>query len=399
METMNRLLPGLEHRPTELGRIRLGDKTEKGLPTKIETWRLTSASRPLLDAAAVLYGGTVTAWDDAPAEGYWELLTDTHSLQILIPRDLRTLDQWFEWWQGGTCERRCDGTTEQLSGLPCVCKSEGTMECRPRTRLNIMLPDVPGLGVWRLETDGWNASRSLPPTIDMLLSLSVQPWVKAVLRLEQRTAKKRQPDGKVMTHRFAVPVLDTPNELTLGRIIGQRLRQEIPAETQEPPTARERLAQQRAELEATTSGRGATPVGPGGADAVPLRAEAASQEPSLPADIPADIEVFGLSEGSVRALAPSPATHAGAYADTSHGRTPDDDSGGTDPDAGEPTPATLDAALAGAPLGDPITDPPPPAGATRMCGHNGGQLGTCSRAPGHKGKHSNEDASWPQDKR
>ena len=234
---MNRLLPGIEHRPTELGRIRLGDKgvTDKGkeYPVKLETWRLTSGNRAALQIAADVYGGKVEQWTDAPNEGSWELLTDSNTLAVLIPRDLRTLSQWYEWWQGGTCERRCDGTTEQLSQLPCLCKAEGTMECRPRTRLNIMLPDIPGLGVWRLETDGWNAATALPATIEMLLALSVQPWVKAVLRLEQRSAKKRQPDGKVVTHRFAVPVLDTPDDLTLGRIVGQRMRQEQPQQLPE----------------------------------------------------------------------------------------------------------------------------------------------------------------------
>ena len=80
IETGNRLLPGIEHRPTELGRIRLGDKSPKGLPTKIETWRLTSANKAALEAAAAIYGGTVEAWTDAPDEGYFELLTESTAL-------------------------------------------------------------------------------------------------------------------------------------------------------------------------------------------------------------------------------------------------------------------------------------------------------------------------------
>ena len=417
--TTNRLLPGIEHRPTELGRIRLGDKsvTDKGkeYPVKLETWRLTSGNRAALDAAAAIYGGTVEAWADGPNEGYFELLTDSATLQVLIPRDLQTLSQWYEFWQGGTCERRCDGTIEQLSQMPCLCKAEGgDMTCRPRTRLNIMLPDVPGLGVWRLETDGWNAATSLPATIEMLLSLSVQPWVKAVLRLEQRSAKKRQADGKVITHRFAVPVLDTPDDLTLGRIVGNRLRQDQPQlpEATQQPTARERIAAQRAELEAqTTSGRdaagtaGATSAGPDTA-----AVERTTDEPPYPAETIAGVPPRGRAVSGQEGEADdssSPAP-AGARTATSEG-TP------STAEAGNPEPAPDEGPGAGSslsPASGPHHDdsgaaplapesssmPPPPETARAVCGDDGGKMGRCQRAPGHTRKHQGPGGEWPQER-
>lgn len=48
----------VQRRLVELGRIRLGQKAPgKGNPQRLETFRLTSASRSLLEAAAAIYGG------------------------------------------------------------------------------------------------------------------------------------------------------------------------------------------------------------------------------------------------------------------------------------------------------------------------------------------------------
>jgi len=384
--TTNRLLPGIEHRPTELGRIRLGDKsvTDKGkeYPVKLETWRLTSGNRAALQVAADIYGGTVEAWTDGPNEGFYELLTDSSTLSVLIPRDLRTLSQWYEWWQGGTCERRCDGTTEQNSQSPCPCKAEGTMECRPRTRLNIMLPDIPGLGVWRLETDGWNAATSLPATIEMLLALSVQPWVKAVLRLEQRSAKKRQPDGKVVTHRFAVPVLDTPDDLTLGRIVGQRMRQEQPEqlpETVAPVTAAERVAAKRAEIEAqTTSGSGGDPSSVPAAAVGPDDAGAPADISAAPSSSTAGDEAIreGEAPGSVGDGGAEPAS------DEAVGH-PAESEGEAEGEADRQSqPASPDM-------------PPPPQSAGQACGAWHAEYGPCQRMPDHAGNHQGmSKESW-----
>src|ERR1041384_2864331 len=96
----------VQRRLMELGRIRLGDKGPKGEPRKLSTFRLTSASRGLLDAAAAVYGGDVKEWKGAPSEGYYELLTKTDTLEILLPcvfseRDgtpTASYSQWFEHW-------------------------------------------------------------------------------------------------------------------------------------------------------------------------------------------------------------------------------------------------------------------------------------------------------------
>lgn len=207
----------IQRRMMELGRIRLGSKGPKGEPRKLDKFRMTSASRALLEAAAELYGGKVQAWENAPDQGYFELFTDSAELDIVLPPVFSDRDgqptvpysQWFELWSGGGCQRRCDGDTEMLSGKPCLCmplENGDERACKPTTRLNVMLPRVPGLGVWRLESHGWNAAALLPGTVEVLmLAAAQQQFIPAVLRLEQRSSKR---DGQ--TRRFIVPVVDLP---------------------------------------------------------------------------------------------------------------------------------------------------------------------------------------------
>ena len=74
----------LQRRLRELGRIRTGVKVAasngKSRPAKLETFRLTSASRGLLDAAAEIYGGDVRAWPEGDG---WELVTKVDALDIV----------------------------------------------------------------------------------------------------------------------------------------------------------------------------------------------------------------------------------------------------------------------------------------------------------------------------
>lgn len=263
------LLPGLQQRVPELGRIRMGDKSEKGFPIRLKTFRLTSHSKLTLEAAAALYGGEVKPWTDAPNEGMYELITERDEIDVLVPAMFNVVSQSYELWQGGTCERRCDGAIEAISGQDCLCAAAGLEGpdrlCDIVTRLRVMLPRVPGLGVWRLDTQGYFAATSLPATIQLLARLKPGGWIDAVLRAEQRSSKSRVDDGKggnkVETHRFVVPVIDIPGT-TIGQIIGGRADapQLEDGERKTPPTAAERAAERRAQLESQAGGSTAVPA-------------------------------------------------------------------------------------------------------------------------------------------
>ena len=224
---------GVQRRMMELGRVRLGEKDDRGYPTGRGTFRFTSASRALLEAVAAQYGGTVEEWQGAPEEGYFEVGTDATELDIIIPPVFSNVDgsptapysQHYEQWTGGGCQRRCDGVTESLSGKPCLCMAaikkdgEDARACRLTTRFSFMLPHLPGLGVWRIETHGWNAAVELPGTLDILMMAAAeQKFIPAVLRIDHRTKKvPGQPPN-----RFVVPVLELPgvtvNQLVAGGV-------------------------------------------------------------------------------------------------------------------------------------------------------------------------------------
>ena len=69
-----------------------------------------------------------------------------------------------------------------------------------------MLPNIPGLGVWRAESKGWNAAAELPGTAQVLQQAAAEGrFIPMVLRLEPRSAKR---GGQ--TRRFVVPVIDLP---------------------------------------------------------------------------------------------------------------------------------------------------------------------------------------------
>lgn len=208
----------LQVRFRELGRIRAGEKGSKGEPRKLNHWRLTSASLALLEQAAGLYGGAPREWKGAPDEGYFELYTETDSLDVMIPPVADSgalLSQHYELWSGGGCVRRCDGINEALSGKPCLCDSEDR-QCKPTTRLSVMIPRLGGIGVWRLDTGGINAALELPGAFGLIVGAAEGQFMPATLRLEQRSKRE---EGT--TKRYAVPVLDMEGVSMLALVSGE----------------------------------------------------------------------------------------------------------------------------------------------------------------------------------
>jgi hypothetical protein len=199
----------IQRRLVEAGRIRAGEKGEKGEPRKLDKWRLTSKDRRRLELAAELWGGEVREWEGHKDE--YELYTSTNELPIaLIPGQLPTT--WYELWSKGGCQRRCDGQHELISDSACLCGEE--RECKPHTRLSVLLPDLPGLGSWLVSSTGWNAASELAASADLLQRASAQGvLLPARLRLEQRV----QVSGG-QTKRFAVPVIDL--DVSLRDLLG-----------------------------------------------------------------------------------------------------------------------------------------------------------------------------------
>jgi hypothetical protein len=215
----------------QAGRIRAGRKTTtsggKVAPQKLRNFRFTSQDRASIEQVAKLYGGEVRPWNDPlAAPNQFEVITEANEIAVALPQDPLS-DTVYELWSGGGCQRRCDGETVTLAvgGGPdgsepiersCLCVDEGVLSCKLTTRLNVLLPEVRFLGLWRLDTKGINAAKELPGMVAGIQALQSQPgFVRAVLRLEQRQLRR---PGKPVS-KFVVPVLgldNSPNEIEAG---------------------------------------------------------------------------------------------------------------------------------------------------------------------------------------
>jgi hypothetical protein len=300
----------LQRRLVEVGRIRMGT-SEPGKrggrkPVRLETWRLTSRDTDRLEAAASLYGGVVRPWDGRAGE--YELVTQVTALPVmLIPG--QALSQWWELWgqrDSGAheCLRRCDGETEVLSGGPCQCPSvyderrelaaEGRA-CKPHTRLSVLLPEVAGIGCWRLETAGFYAAVELGGVATLLEEVTRRGvLVPARLRIDQRSVRR---GGSML--KFPVPVIDIDARPTdLMRVVGGPEPLEAssarpalpagykPAEPQPGPTVTEAMTITEAQARARSdSAQRPAPIGrkapiprPPSQDDVPLGEDADSPQ-------------------------------------------------------------------------------------------------------------------------
>lgn len=205
-------IENLKIRPREGGRIRIGAKKRnaqgKEFPVALTQFRITSHSKEALEKLAEIYGGQVVAWKSAPTEGQWELMTESNSLNVVIPPTELGFSQWMEYWQGGTCERRCNGLREQISDQPCLCDPDA-LDCKPRTRLAVLFPELDSMALFRVETGSWSAAAEMAATVSIIeMAQSAGRMLPAFLKLEQRAKKTRNPDGVVETKKFSILALE-----------------------------------------------------------------------------------------------------------------------------------------------------------------------------------------------
>lgn len=239
----------IQRRLRNLGKIRMGDKGGRGQPQRLTKFRLTSPSRGLIESVAAKYGGEAREWAGSPDGDQWEVYTESSELPIAIPPMAEPYSQHYEMWSAAGCQRRCDGervmvaTDNGISERKCMCDAD-ERECKLTTRASVILPEIPGIGVWTIESHGYNAAVEMTGALMFLGRQAVQGvYLEAVLRLEQRS--KRVPGQPVS--RFVVPVIDTPG-VGIGQImlgsgampvdtpqIASRERPALPAPPSAPP--------------------------------------------------------------------------------------------------------------------------------------------------------------------
>lgn len=215
----------------EHGRIRLGEKASNR-PKAIDTFRFTSHDEGAIRAIAEIYGGTIRPWDEPSARirNQFEVKTTAKRLNVLVlPGGLSV---GYELWASGGCMRRCDGEVCTMAGefddrqVPCLCVEAGEMSCKPKVRLNVMLPDVPFGGSWRLETSSEHALHEMIGMVGVIEQLQttnpgmvagyvdlVQEHGKAWM-LNRNTGKMERREAHYTVPRLGVTA--TPTEVMQG---------------------------------------------------------------------------------------------------------------------------------------------------------------------------------------
>jgi Recombination directionality factor-like len=244
----------IQRRGQQIGRLRLGQQvavikdgkdTGKTRPVKLETFRFTTGSRATAQAIAALYGGEIRDWS-----GEFEVITGKSEIGVTVPPRDEVISQWYEMWSKGGCQRRCDSRREQISGGPCLCPhAEDPSEadevarkaleradlarrtppqaCKLVTRISVMIPDLPGLGVFRLDTGSFYAAVEIGDSADLMrVARDRGVFLPAILRIEQR---QRVAGGQ--TKKYPVPVLEvlaTFRDLATGAIEAAGIAAQLP---------------------------------------------------------------------------------------------------------------------------------------------------------------------------
>jgi hypothetical protein len=253
----------LQRRLSLVGAIRAGGEKQPNKPgRKLESYRLTSPRRELIEQAAKLYGGDVTPWK-SPTGDEWQVYTEAEELPVLVMPGY-SLRQSYELWEGATKRTRmCDGIDEELTSGPCICNATGDTVCDIYTRLVVALPELETVLGWRLITKGANAAHELPGIMALIEARAGgATFVPARLRIDERRGVK---DGQVV--RFVVPLLDLNASyamLAAGEDVNSP--RALPAASYTPapdraPTVDEALSSVAGVPPAGTE-RGAAPLGP-----------------------------------------------------------------------------------------------------------------------------------------
>lgn len=216
----------LQRQARELGRLRSGYTDTSGpkpRPVKSTTWIVTSHSEDYVRAAAALWGGEPEKWQPLGAgAAQWRVTTECSAIDAIMPPG-DPLSQHLELWSKGGCARRCDGVTELLSDTACLCRAQfgddfhtqpKERRCQATTRLSLILPAMPDIGVWRVETHGYYAANEIAATVDVIRgAVGDRAMVPVQARIEPRT---RVSEGK--TKQFPVIVLALRG-VTAGQIL------------------------------------------------------------------------------------------------------------------------------------------------------------------------------------
>ena len=241
------ILAGTQARNYVVGRIRAGDKDDKGRPRRLDGFRFTSPSPKRAAEIAELYDGS----PPRPWRQEWEVYTKLREITIALPPGRLVINQSFMRWSGGGPTMVCDGiTTTQPQRGPCQCPQPEDPDdeesvwdaikerrrlaglktpqgCYPYTWINVSLVDVGDFGVWRLLSKSENAAAEIIDKARLLeRARAAGQYLAATLALEYRESRV---DGLLRQYNVpAIRVDDSVRAIANGQIAGRSLADQLP---------------------------------------------------------------------------------------------------------------------------------------------------------------------------
>lgn len=243
------ILTGIQARSYVVGRIRAGDKDEKGRPHRLDGFRFTSPSQKVAGEIADFYqGDDIRRWGQE-----WEVYTKLREIAIALPPGNLVINQSMMRWTGGGPTMVCDGVNTTRPGRgPCQCPQPddpGDPEsvwaainerrrlaaqktpagCYPYTWINMSLPDIGGFGVWRLLSKSENAAAEIIAQAVLLeRARAAGQFLPAHVALEYRESRV---DG--LLRQYNVPALRIDDSIRAlaakgGMFAGRPLAEQLP---------------------------------------------------------------------------------------------------------------------------------------------------------------------------
>lgn len=188
-------LSDLSRRIPLVGKLKAG-VYKSGRPQAIDTWRLTTSSREFAADFADIYGGTVEPMTNKNSPHKWEVISEASEISIALLGENGYSVQ-YELWSGGGCQRRCDGVTAEViqttgpddveyAPTNCICDAKQELECSLKSRLTMILPDLPFRGGVVYETGSKNFAEESQGMLALLAQMQASGVTRGKLRLEQR---------------------------------------------------------------------------------------------------------------------------------------------------------------------------------------------------------------------
>lgn len=246
----------------EVGRIRLGkqipvaNKPGKTRPVALDHFRFTSPDLITLTQVAEAFGGEVRPWVNErgnPRNQYEVEVTQAEIPVWVTPGGLSTI---YEHNTGAGRVRACTGKEPDAPGgmecctvlvklddedyehqqMPCQCRVQNRLICKPRTRLMVVLPDIRFAGGWLLQSNSWEVARHLQGKEEYLAGVqAITGTVAGKIRIIDREAEHGRKQYKVVD----LVIESTPRQIAEGNALGlgTGVKGELVAKVEDVPPA------------------------------------------------------------------------------------------------------------------------------------------------------------------